>query len=418
MASMTAVSGASAVFSIPDRPRWTGVQNTLEYELRGNRGKDNSLTTDSGKYIIGLTGNIATGKSVVRRMLEHLGAYTIDADALAHRAIGKGAPGHAPVVRAFGSWILDERGEIDRQRLGRLVFSNSEALARLEEIVHPLVRQAADILIQRSVQKVVVLEAIKLLESPLRERCNTVWVTYAPAKIQLERLMRKRGFSREEALRRIESQAGQRGKLAAADVVIRNAGSYEELWKQVLAEWNKIAPPAAAPLETAPASPSELSVERGRPRDSKLIAELVGRLSNGLRTLRPEDVMAELGEKAFLILRSGNRAVGLAAWQVENLVARTTDLYVDEAVPLKHALDVLIREIERASSQLQCEASLVFPPPRLAVDLRLWEALGYEQRRPETLSVHAWQEAAYESEPDGAPLFFKQLRRERVLRPI
>ena len=77
-----------------------------------------------GKFVIGLTGNIGTGKSVVRKMLEHLGAYGIDADALAHRAMAKGAPGYKPVVDIFGSWILDPQGQIDRNKLGKLVFTD------------------------------------------------------------------------------------------------------------------------------------------------------------------------------------------------------------------------------------------------------------------------------------------------------
>ena len=92
-----------------------------------------------GKYIIGLTGNIATGKSVVRRMLEHLGAYTIDADALSHRVIARGAPGYQPVLDKFGNWLLDKEGQIDRSKLGRLVFSDGEALTQLEAIIHPFV---------------------------------------------------------------------------------------------------------------------------------------------------------------------------------------------------------------------------------------------------------------------------------------
>ena len=85
-----------------------------------------------GKYIIGLTGNIATGKSVVRRMLEHLGAYTIDADALSHRAIAKDAPGYKPVIETFGKWILDSDGQSNRSKLGGLVFRDPEALSKLE----------------------------------------------------------------------------------------------------------------------------------------------------------------------------------------------------------------------------------------------------------------------------------------------
>jgi dephospho-CoA kinase len=103
-----------------------------------------------GKFVIGLTGNIATGKSVVRKMLEHLGAYGIDADALGHRAIAKDAPGYQAVIDTFGRWILTPDGQIDRAKLAHVVFSDPDALVRLESIVHPLVRQAVDILIKRS----------------------------------------------------------------------------------------------------------------------------------------------------------------------------------------------------------------------------------------------------------------------------
>ena len=134
-----------------------------------------------GKTVIGLTGNIATGKSVVRKMLEHLGAYGIDADALGHRAIAKGAPGYQPVLNTFGRWMLGPDEQIDRAKLARIVFSDPEALSRLEAIVHPLVRQAVDILVRRSKERVIVLEAIKLLESPLRGSCDSLWTTLCTA---------------------------------------------------------------------------------------------------------------------------------------------------------------------------------------------------------------------------------------------
>ena len=120
-----------------------------------------------GKYVIGLTGNIATGKSVVRKMLEHLGAYGIDADALAHRAMALGSPGYQPVVEMFGKWILGADGQIDRNRLARIVFSDADALAQLENIIHPLVSQAVDVLVRRTRHSVIAIEAIKLLEIKL-----------------------------------------------------------------------------------------------------------------------------------------------------------------------------------------------------------------------------------------------------------
>ena len=177
-----------------------------------------------GKFVIGLTGNIATGKSVVRRMLEHLGAYTIDADALSHRVISKGAPGYQPVLDTFGKLRLVPDGQINRTRLGHLVFSDPEALKRLEEIIHPHVRQAIDILIRRAGQSVIVIEAIKLLESGLRNQCDTIWVTDAPQHVQVERLMRKRGMSQEDALQLVQRQIGDRTFGAVAHDHLVGAG--------------------------------------------------------------------------------------------------------------------------------------------------------------------------------------------------
>jgi dephospho-CoA kinase len=376
------------------------------------------VTKWPGKYVIGLTGNIATGKSVVRRMLEHLGAYTIDADSLSHRAIAKGAPGYQPVINLFGKWIQGRDGEIDRTKLASLVFRDSQALDQLEDIVHPLVGQAADIFIRRATQKVVVIEAIKLLESDLKTSCNSIWVTYAPEEVQVERLMRKRGMTRDQALERIHAQSPQSEKVAAAGVVIRNTGSYDDLWKQVTEAWKQVSPVT----DTAPIIRKEpigeLMVQRGRPRDSQSIAELITRLSKGQRRMTAENVMEAFGDKAYLMLNSSGRLVGLAGWQVENLVARTTDLFLDSSVDASAALEALVNEVERASHELQSEASLIFPPSELAVDDALWKKLGYEKRTPQTLGVQAWQDAANESMSADAAMYFKQLRQDRVLRPI
>ncbi|HEX6270902.1 MAG TPA: dephospho-CoA kinase [Anaerolineales bacterium] len=372
-----------------------------------------------GKYVIGLTGNIATGKSVVRRMLEHLGAYTIDADALSHRVIAKGAPGYQPVLNTFGTWILAQDAQIDRNKLGRLVFADTQALQQLEGIIHPYVRQAIDILVKRASQRVIVIEAIKLLESGLGNLCDSIWVTDAPQHVQIERLIRKRGMSSETALQRVHAQSAQKQKVAAADIVITNKGSYEDLWIQVSEAWKRVSPEqeAGAVSKAAPKI-GEFSVERGRPRDSQKIAELMTRLSKGRRTMDEDKVMEAFGDKAFLLLQMDSELVGIAGWQVENLVARTTDLFLDPKVAADQALPLMVSEMERASSDLQCEASLIFPPIDLVGFDSVWKQLGYERRSPETLGVQAWADAANESMPKGSALFFKQLRTDRVLRPI
>jgi dephospho-CoA kinase len=117
-------------------------------------------------------------------------------------------------------------------------------------------------------------------------------------------------------------------------------------------------------------------------------------------------------------LLAGKDLVGLAGWQVENLVSRTTDLYLDPKVTTPQALKTLVSEVENASRDLQCEASLVFLPSQLAAQETLWSELGYTQSTPQTLRVQAWQDAAHESEQPDTILLFKQLRMDRVLRPI
>ena len=372
-----------------------------------------------GKFVIGLTGNIATGKSVVRKMLEHLGAYGIDADALAHRAIAKDAPGFQPVLDTFGSWILTSDGQIDRTRLARIVFSDSEALEQLEAIVHPLVRRAIDILVRRASQKIIVLEAIKLLEGPLHMACDNIWVTTAPIETQLTRLRVKRGMSVEVARQRIAAQPPQALKIEAADVVIDNIGTFESTWKQVLTAWQRNIPGEAVELvRPVPAAKGTLVVERAGPRQANEIAALITDISKGRRAMSEADVMAAFGEKAFLLLKIDEHLVGLAGWQVENLVARVSDVFLEPGLALGEAVRVLMNEIEVASRELQSEVLLLFLPPHLGRHSAVWDALGYSSRNPQDLKVSAWEEAALESMPVGTVMFYKQLRKDRVLRPV
>lgn len=372
-----------------------------------------------GKFVIGLTGNIGTGKSVVRKMLEHLGAYGIDADALANRAIARGAPGYDQVLTEFGRWILGADQQIDRLRLGRLVFSDPTALVRLEAIIHPLVRQAIDILVRRSRHGVIVIEAIKLLEAGLAEKCDSVWATYAPQEQQVERLVSKRGMIREAALQRIQAQSPQEAKVAAAHVVIRNDGSFENTWMQVVAGWNRLFPEVELEAPEAVESTGEaLLVQRARPREANEIAMLINQLSGVRQRMTREQVMAAFGEKAYLLLRLAGRPMGVAGWKVENLVSRTDEVYIDSSLSFGDALQLLIAEVERASRELQCEASLLFLPEKFTGQDHFFKSIGYRLLSAKDLGVRAWEEAAEDSMPEGTIMLFKQLRQDRVLRPV
>lgn len=376
----------------------------------------------TGKLVIGLTGNIGTGKSIVRRMLEHLGAFGIDADALAHRATAKGAPGYKKVVTQFGQWILKDDGEIDRKKLGRLVFNDPEALKILEDIVHPLVIQAIDYIIKRIKHKVIVVEAIKLLESEIKVNCDSIWVTYTPPETQLERLVFRRKMSVLDAKQRIDTQPPQEEKIKAANVVIRNVGSVEETWKQVFENWQKLVPQQASEgevtLATTQSIRGELTVRRGTPRRSSEIAEFLNQFYKNGQMYSRKDIMEMFGEKAFLMLQAGNSLVGILGWQVENLVARTVDFLLLESVPFENAIPLLMNEMERASGELQCEISLLFLNDEMAKQVRIWQQLGYENTSPEDLKVAAWVNAARDSMPVGSKLLFKKLRDDRILRPI
>jgi dephospho-CoA kinase len=204
-------------------------------------------------YLIGLTGNIATGKSTVRHMLERLGARGIDADALAHQVMEPDTPVWQAVVEAFGREILRPKGWIDRRKLGRLVFAAPEALERLEAIVHPAVIARVEELITQATEPVVVIEAIKLIEAGMHENLDALWVVTCRPEQQLARLLAQGRLSEAEARGRIAAQPPVEAKLALADVVIDNSGPVEETWAQVKQAWERI------PEERRRRCPSESS---------------------------------------------------------------------------------------------------------------------------------------------------------------
>jgi len=193
-----------------------------------------------GKTLIGLTGNIACGKSTVLRQLQGLGAYTIDADRLIHDILRKDGAAYAPVVAEFGEGIVGEDGEIDRRALGRIVFSDPGRLRRLEEIEHPIVRRVIEDRIGEAEQLVVVLDAIKLIESGWANRCDMVWVVTCRREQQIERLVRTRNYPQSEAEMRADAQSPQDDKVARADMVIDNSGDMSDTRGQVLRAWMEL----------------------------------------------------------------------------------------------------------------------------------------------------------------------------------
>lgn len=189
------------------------------------------------KIIIGVTGNIAVGKSLALAHLAQLGAAVIDADRVAHQVLRRGGPAYEPVLAAFGRGILGAGGEIARGKLGRIVFADPAQLRRLEAITHPAIRLEIDRRIRGAAAEVVVIEAIKLLEGDLKNAVDAVWVVDASPATQLRRLIAERGMSQTEAQRRIDLQNSQAHKLQQADVVISNDGDLDDMRARVERAW-------------------------------------------------------------------------------------------------------------------------------------------------------------------------------------
>lgn len=192
------------------------------------------------KYVIGLTGNIGSGKSTVLRMLEQLGAKAIDADNLAHELMRKGTSVSQAIVDAFGDEVLTPDGVIDRKRLGSLVFDDREALERLENIVHPAVDERFREIIQEADEQVIVVEAVKIIESGIYPELSALWLVACPAEERLRRLLETRGVNEEEVRERLKAQMTEEQQAQLADVVIDNSGTPPQTWEQVRREWNKI----------------------------------------------------------------------------------------------------------------------------------------------------------------------------------
>jgi dephospho-CoA kinase len=201
--------------------------------------------------VIGLTGGIGSGKSTVSRFLAELGAMVIDVDKVWHEALVADSELRQKIVAAFGNGILTPDRAIDRKKLGKVVFDNPEALARLNNIMHPWMYKTVKAQLgeyRRWGVRVVVLELPLLVEVPLSLRAgqpslsdelDEVWVTVAPEPVVLGRLKSKSGLSEAEALARIRSQLPSEERIKHADVVIDTDCSLDELELKVRELWQK-----------------------------------------------------------------------------------------------------------------------------------------------------------------------------------
>lgn len=190
---------------------------------------------------VGLTGGIASGKSVVSQRLAEHGAVVIDADKLAREVVAPGTQGLQEIREQFGQGVITEDGSLDRPALGKIVFDDDGARARLNAIIHPRVRAAAAQIRKEASPGTVVVEDIPLLvETGQQDRFDHVVVVQAPHEERIRRMVQDRGMSREEAESRIQAQATDQQRAAAADTVLDNSASIEDLNSQVDHLWEAL----------------------------------------------------------------------------------------------------------------------------------------------------------------------------------
>ncbi|AAU24560.1 dephospho-CoA kinase [Bacillus sp. GM2] len=196
--------------------------------------------------VIGLTGGIASGKSTVAQMFQQCGITVVDADVIAKEAVEQGMPAYQKIAETFGEGVLLETGDIDRRKLGEIVFANEEKRLQLNAIVHPEVRKMMikqrDEAI-RAGERFVVLDIPLLYESGLEHLTDKVIVVWVPMELQLERLMKRNRLNKDEALNRIHAQQSLDEKKKRADAVIDNSGSLKDTeaqLHQLLDTWSNI----------------------------------------------------------------------------------------------------------------------------------------------------------------------------------
>lgn len=188
-------------------------------------------------HLIGLTGGIASGKSEAAAYLKELGAFIIDSDVLAQEVVEE--PGVRQQLQNL--WPAVFHGNIlDRKALRRIVFSSKEEREKLNRMLHPLIRQRMMDIVGKCGQNVCVLVVPLLIEVGFDRQMDEVWVVNAPEETQIERLMKRDGIAREEALAMLESQMPLQEKLARADFIIHNSGSLDEMKRQIKTKWESL----------------------------------------------------------------------------------------------------------------------------------------------------------------------------------
>ncbi|MBK8904077.1 MAG: dephospho-CoA kinase [Anaerolineaceae bacterium] len=412
-------------------------------------------TTYAGKVIVGLTGNIATGKSAVMRLAYDHGALTIDADKIVHELMDSDATMQAAIAVAFGPEVRREDGRINRARLGEIVFADPSAMRDLEAMVHPAVGKEVDARILASKQNIIFIEAIKLLEGNLRSICHQVWVTRCSPQRQLERLRVCRGLETEVAAVRIKAQPPQEEKVAQSDVLIDTNGLMKDTEAQFTLAWSRLPDPATAPAmnrlplpdETETAGtrpltgrlispkaatprkgigegrpprlkpserPEDLQVRRARPSDIPSILLLIQKATDGKVQMKRADLLMALSERGYFIGQVGTEISVVMGYNIDSQVARIDEIYIYPLEMASQTGKAVLEDIEISAATHMGQIIVAFLPEDIPAPIReLFESEGYEPMPFEEMT-RGWQLAIEESQPEGTTYLVRLLRDTRA----
>jgi len=265
------------------------------------------------RSVIGLTGNIASGKSVVLQCLANFGVLTIDADLVAQETYLPGHPAYEPILSRFGSYLKSSDGQINRSKLGRIVFHDPTALAELEAIIHPLVTQKILELIETTPRSVVAIEAIKLFESGINKQCDAIWAIAANDALRLQRLMEDRGLDEAAAMQRINSQSPQSEKIRLADQVIYTDVSFTHTYQQTHEQFSALG------LKGFEVVDGDIRLSHLEPKDFDTASAFMEEKTE--QTWEDEDLYRLLGQRTVVGFYHSGELVQLMIFRIEQGMA-------------------------------------------------------------------------------------------------
>jgi dephospho-CoA kinase len=370
-----------------------------------------------GKYLIGITGNIASGKTSVRKLLEHLGAYSFEIDMITRRALSQEGPLYSRVTKAFGEWIFDERDSILLERLGSLFFAEPALKDRFDAMVDPVIDYAIDVLVRNSKRNVIAIESRKLLDMDLAVGCDSIWVVSSRQDLRIQRLITNREFTESEARQRILVESPQAYLERTANVVIENSGSMMDLWERVKERWAQLPKPKEPVLTSrAPVEMHGLTIRLAMPHHAAEISRFITQVTLGKLHKTSADVMRDFTEKSFVLVEAETGIVGVAGWRLDSLVCCVDEFHFARELESDRAIPILMRSIEDLAHEMLSEVIILILPAYLARMAGTWMGLGYQGVSAQSLPMGEWQEVALHWMRRGYLVRYKRLRETPVLK--